>query len=151
MSHLKLGHVHLKVSSLSRAVEFYTGILGLKVTEEVSGIFAFLSSSELHHELALQQVGEGAPAPSPRSLGLYHVAFEVADRQALARMYRKIRDNNIHIIAVDHRISWALYFSDPDGNGLEIYTDMRSQPGGARMWEGKTRELTPAEILAHEG
>lgn len=143
---MTIGHVHLKVRSLQRSIEFYREFLGLQVTEQVGEGFAFLSAGELHHEIALQEVGENAPLPRRHEVGLYHVAFEVPDRPALAETYRKLKDGGVSVYPVDHRISWALYFSDPDGNGLEVYWDTRKTEHGVRIWRGVDRPLEEEKI-----
>jgi catechol 2,3-dioxygenase len=74
-------------------------------------------------------------------VGLFHVAFEVDDRAGFVEAYDRLVDAGIPVAIVDHRISWAMYFSDPDGNGLEIYWDTRDQPGGVAIWEGRDRPL----------
>ncbi len=146
MYHAKIGHVHLKVHSLAQSVDFYSKILNMRVTETVENQFAFLSGSALHHEVALQQVGETAPRPSRFSTGLYHTAFEVPDKFDLAQAWQKLRSERIAFVAVDHGISWALYFADPDGNGLEIYVDTRRDPAGRQVWNGYSRPLSDEEI-----
>jgi len=143
---MKLGHVHLKVRDLQRSVDFYRRHLGLQITEQVGGAFAFLSAGAMHHELALQEVGPQAAAPGRGDVGLYHVAFEVADRQELGQVYRGLRQQGIPVHAVDHRISWALYCTDPDGNGLEIYWDTRRTAHGAGQWQGIERPLDAGQL-----
>src|SRR3989304_1734084 len=88
----KLGHTHLKVRDLKRSVDFYTRFFDLQVIEQVGGHYAFLSGGAVHHEIALQQVGAGAPLPTPHGVGLYHVAFEVPDRRAFALAYRALTE-----------------------------------------------------------
>ena len=148
-----LGHVHLKVRDLPRAVAFYTQIFGLTVEEQVGHQYAFLTDGLVHHIVALQSVGPGAPLAPPQAVGLYHTAFEVPDKQALARVYHALQKQGIEIIAVDHGISWAIYFDDPDGNGLEIYADTRAIATRTE-WEGQSRRpstkdfaLTGADAL----
>ncbi len=147
----KLGHVHLKVRDLDRAIAFYTQLVGLRLVERVGDQFAFLSAGENHHDIALQNVGTAAPAPPPHATGLYHVAFEVPDRASFARVYRDLAAAGVDVATVDHLISWAIYFSDPDGNGLEVYWDTRCQPGGQCLWRGRNLPLRAATILASEG
>lgn len=137
----RIGHVHLKVRDLERSVEFYRAVLGLEVTERPGHGFAFLSGGDAHHELALQEVGEGAGSPPRRSVGLYHTAWEVADREAFADARDALAEAGVAAEAVDHGISWALYFRDPDGQGVEIYLDRRDAPGGTERWRGQTRPL----------
>ena len=137
---MKLGHVHLKVRSLARALPFYERAFGLRLRER-AGRFAFLSGGDAHHELALQEVGDQALIPQPHSVGLYHVAFEVPDANGLRQAWRTLREMGIEASAVDHGISHALYFSDPDGNGLEIYLDTRTTAGGASDWRGRSERL----------
>jgi catechol 2,3-dioxygenase len=103
---------------------------------------------DLHHEVALQNVGPNAPPPHPCGTGLYHVAFEVGNRESLALAYRNLIEAGISVAPVDHLISWAIYFSDPDGNGLEIYWDTRNEPGGQKLWRGRNVPLPEDKILA---
>ena len=143
----RLGHVHLKVRDLDRAEAFYRRFLGLHRTERIGDALVFLSGGDPHHEVALQQVGPEAPPAVRQGVGLYHSAFEVPDRRTLGRAYRALTEAGVPVHPVDHRISWALYFSDPDGNGLEIYWDTRGEPGGTPRWAGASRPLTPAQLL----
>ena len=144
----KIGHAHLKVRDLKRAIDFYTRYLGLHLTEQVGQAYVFLTAGSYHHELALQQVGPDAPKPSSDSVGLYHVAFEVPDKRAFAEAYHTLRAADIAVAPVDHLISWAMYFDDPDGNGLEIYCDTRNEPGGRALWYGENAPLTDGTIEA---
>jgi len=102
----------------------------------------------MHHELALQEVGADAPLPPPEGVGLYHVAFEVPDRRSFAQAYNTITRGGVPVAAVDHGISWAMYFSDPDGNGLEIYWDTRQESEGTARWDGRSRPLGAVRILS---
>jgi catechol 2,3-dioxygenase len=159
----ELGHVHLKVRDLDRAAEFYRYVLGLEVTERV-GNFVFLSfdsdersvsdepsgeerpaSNEHHHDLALQGVGDDAPGPG-RGVGMYHAAFEVADADALHATYRRLRERGVDVSPVDHRISKALYFEDPDGNGLEVYLDTREE-NDRYTWVGENTRFDPESLV----
>ena len=139
---LRLGHVHLKVRSMSVSLPFYTEVLGLKVTERVGDSFVFLSYGTAHHDLALQELGEMAPRPLPYATGLYHVAFEVTSDRDFTQLLKRLEQHHIQAQLVDHGISWAAYFSDPDANGLEVYVDRRKSDDGVPYWEGRSRKLT---------
>lgn len=144
----KIGHAHLKVRDLSRAVAFYTRVFNLRVVEQVGDQYAFLSGSDMHHEIALQNVGPHAPQPHPFGTGLYHVAFEVSDRESFSAAYWLLKESGVDVALVDHLISWAMYFDDPDGNGLEIYWDTRREPGGQHIWHGRNVRLSPDKLCA---
>lgn len=144
---MKLGHVHLKVSNLEVAERFYTSILGLQVTERVSSHYLFLSFGSAHHDLALQALGANAEMPSANSVGLYHTAFEVPDAKSLLAALVKLEELNNPIALVDHKISWAIYSEDPDGNGVEIYLDRRNSSGGDKSWQGASRRLTKEQLV----
>jgi catechol 2,3-dioxygenase len=141
-----LGHVHFKVRDLARSVAFYTHYLDLRVSEEVPGAFAFLSGDQRHHEIALR-CDTGAGAPDPSAAGLQHVAFEVPDRRSFAQAYNTVTKGGVPAVAMDHGISWAMYFSDPDGNTVAIYWDTRREPGGTTRWDGRSLPLGAVRIL----
>lgn len=143
-----VSHVHLKVGDLDRAVDFYTRFFHLRVVERVGDHYAFLTGSSVHHEIALQNVGPRAPQSDPLGTGLYHVAFEVPDKRSLAQAYQALTEAGIDVAPVDHLISWAIYFNDPDGNGLEIFWDTRNEPGGATLWHGRNLPLSEETLLA---
>jgi len=145
----QIGHAHLKVRDLDRAIAFYTRFFSLALVERVGEQYAFLSGGGFHHEIALQNVGSGAPQPPKHGVGLYHVAFEVPDAKSFAQAYQTLAGAQVDVATVDHLISWAMYFDDPDGNGLEIYWDTRLEPGGKKLWEGINVPLPPEKILAH--
>ena len=136
-----LGHVHLRVRELDSAIDFYTGVLGLEVTERV-GRYAFLSFGVHHHDVALQAVGADAPAPSD-GVGLYHAAFEVETPAELRATYERLLDRGVDVSPVDHGISKALYFEDPSGNGLEIYLDTRER---IDEWGGRNERFDPTAL-----
>ena len=141
-----LGHVHLKVRDLATAVSFYRTWFDLTVTEQIGNQMAFLSNGERHHDIALQALGDMGALPEPYSVGLYHVAFEVPDRDQLTDLYHRLRNAGVAVVGVDHGISWALYFSDPDGNGLEVYWDTRRTENGKTIWGGTSRRLTRDDL-----
>jgi catechol 2,3-dioxygenase len=113
----------------------------MEITERIADKFVFMSAGEMHHELALQEVGKDASVAKRQDVGLYHVAFEVPDKKSLAEIYKKLKKDGMTAYPVDHRISWALYFNDPDGNGLEVYWDTRGSEQGVDIWGGIDRPL----------
>lgn len=121
----RIGHVHLKVADLERAIRFYHGVLGFDVTQRWGDQAAFLSAGGYHHHFGLntwQSLGGGPP---PRgSTGLYHLAILYPTRAALADALRRLINANVPLDgAADHGVSEALYLRDPDGNGVELYVD----------------------------
>lgn len=122
---LTIGHVHLKVSDLDRSVAFYRDVLGLDVTERVGDQAAFLSAGSYHHHLGLNTWhSKNGPRPAHNAVGLFHTAFLYPTRKALAGALQNVLDQGITLEgAADHGVSEAIYFSDPDGNGIEIYRD----------------------------
>lgn len=120
-----IGHVHLKVSDLERAIAFYRDVMGFDVTQRYGDQAAFLSAGGYHHHIGLNTwfSRNGPPAPK-RNAGLFHVAFLYPDRPALAEALKRVLDAGVELEgAADHGVSEAIYFSDPDGNGIEIYRD----------------------------
>lgn len=121
----KIGHVHLKVADLDRAIRFYSGVLGFELQQKFGDRAAFLSAGGYHHHLGLntwESLG-GAPAPKGHT-GLYHTAFLYPDRAQLGDALRRVTEAGIPIEgAADHGVSEAVYISDPDGNGVELYRD----------------------------
>ena len=143
---VELGHAHIYVRALDRSIAFYTRIFGLRETERLGDALAFLSSSEKHHTLALQALGEAAGPQPPGTVGLYHVAFELPDAASLDDALDRLDGEGLSWQAVDHGISWAVYFDAPDGNGLEIYVDRRHLGGGRPEWHGLTTRLPRERI-----
>jgi catechol 2,3-dioxygenase len=119
-----IGHVHLKVADLERALAFYRDVLGFNVTQFYPGA-AFLSAGGYHHHIGLNTwESRGGPAPAPGTTGLYHVAIRYPTRAALADALRRLGAASISLDgAADHGVSEALYLRDPDGNGVELYWD----------------------------
>jgi catechol 2,3-dioxygenase len=121
----RIGHVHLKVSDLDRAIEFYRGLLGFEVTMNYGSQAAFLSAGGYHHHIGLNtwQSKGGAPAPA-NSAGLYHVAILFPERKDLAMIFKRLLEADYPLTgASDHGVSEAIYLNDPDGNGIELYWD----------------------------
>jgi len=120
-----VGHIHLKVSDLDRSIQFYTEVLGFEVTTRMGDSAAFLSAGGYHHHIGLNTwESEGGKSPAPHTTGLYHFAILVPDRRELARAIQRLADHDWPIDGMaDHGVSEAIYFRDPDGNGIEIYVD----------------------------
>lgn len=121
----KVGHVHLKVSDIDRSVAFYRDVLGFDLIQRYGGQAAFMSAGGYHHHLGLNTwESRGGHRPPHGATGLYHVAFLYPDRAALGRALAAVVDAGVEITgAADHGVSEAVYFDDPDGNGIEIYRD----------------------------
>jgi catechol 2,3-dioxygenase len=120
-----IGHVHLKVSDIDRALAFYRDVLGFDVTQRLGDEAAFLSAGGYHHHIGLNTwESRGAPPPPRRTTGLYHVAIRYPNRKALAGALRQLVDAQIPLTGgSDHGVSVALYLRDPDDNGIELYYD----------------------------
>ncbi len=133
----RIGHVHLKVADLQRALAFYHDVLGFEITQHFGNQAAFLSAGGYHHHIGLNtwESGGGSP-PAPGTTGLYHLAILYPDRRELADALRRLMDAGISLEgASDHGVSEALYLRDPDGNGVELYWDRPREewprtPGG---------------------
>ena len=121
---VRIGHVHLKVADLQRALDFYVGVLGFQMTTSRPGA-AFISAGGYHHHIGLNTwESRGGSPPAPGTTGLYHVAILYPSRAALAEALQRLITANIPLDgASDHGVSEALYLRDPDGNGVELYWD----------------------------
>jgi catechol 2,3-dioxygenase len=148
-----IGHAHLKVADLERALAFYQGVLGFELTQRYGTEAAFLSAGGYHHHIALNTwESRGGGPPAPGTTGLYHVAIRYPDRRTLADAWRRLRDAGISLDgAADHGVSEALYLRDPDGNGLELYRD-RPREEWPRTADGRlamdTRKLDLRALLS---
>lgn len=149
----RIGHVHLTVSDLDRALSFYRDVLGFEVTSRYGRDAVFLSAGGYHHHIGLNTwAGRGAPAPAPGTTGLYHFAILYPDRRALAAGLRRVLDAGVPLEgAADHGVSEAIYLRDPDGNGIELYRDRPEhewprRPDGAIAMH--TRALDVERLLA---
>ena len=121
----RIGHVHLKVANLDRAIAFYGGVLGFEVTQRYGPGAAFLSAGGYHHHIGLNtwESAGGTPPPAGHT-GLYHTAILYPDRQSLADALRRVIAAGIPLDgAADHGVSEAIYLRDPDQNGVELYVD----------------------------
>ena len=122
---VEIGHVHLKVADLDRALAFYCDVLGFNLIQRMGSEAAFISAGGYHHHIGLNTwESHGGTPPPPGTTGLYHVAIRYPDRPALADAYRRLTGANIRLDgAADHGVSEALYLKDPDANGIELYYD----------------------------
>ena len=120
-----IGHVHLKVSDLDRALDFYVGVLGFELQQRLADQAAFVSAGGYHHHIGLNTwESKGGSPPPAGTTGLFHVAIRYPTRAALADALRRLVDNRVPISgASDHGVSEAIYLNDPDGNGIELYCD----------------------------
>jgi catechol 2,3-dioxygenase len=120
-----IGHVHLKVADVDRALGFYRDVLGFEVQQRMGDQAAFISAGGYHHHIGLNTwESRGAPPPPRGTTGLYHDAIRYPDRRALADALRRVLDAGIPLEgATDHGVSEAIYLRDPDGNGVELYRD----------------------------
>src|SRR5262245_52992668 len=120
-----IGHVHLKVAEIERALGFYCGVLGFELQARYGAQAAFISAGGYHHHIGLNTwESQGGSPPPPGSTGLYHVAIRYPTRPALANALRRLVDAGVALDgASDHGVSEALYLRDPDDNGLELYWD----------------------------
>ncbi len=149
----RIGHVHLKVADLERALRFWRDAIGLEVRLRHGSQAAFLAWGGYHHHIALNTwESAGGPPPAPGTTGLYHVALLYPDRGALAEAVRRVLAAGIALDgAADHGVSEAIYLRDPDGNGVELYRDRaeaewpRDNAGHLAMF---TRRLDLDALLA---
>jgi catechol 2,3-dioxygenase len=120
-----IGHVHLKVADLERAIGFYRDVLGFDLMQQMGDQAAFLSAGGYHHHIGLNTwESKGGSPPPPGTTGLYHVAIRYPNRAGLADALKRLVDNRVPISgASDHGVSEAIYLHDPDGNGIELYRD----------------------------
>src|SRR5262245_15546954 len=141
-SQARIGHVHLKVSDLERAIRFYRDVLGFDLTQRFGQQAAFLSAGGYHHHIGLNTWESAGGSPPPvGSTGLYHLAIVYPSRPELADALRRLIDADIQLEgASDHGVSEALYLRDPDSNGVELYWDRpkekwpRTQDGELAMF-----------------
>jgi catechol 2,3-dioxygenase len=120
-----IGHVHLKVSDLERAVRFYTEVLGFEVQQRWGDEAAFISAGGYHHHIGLNTwQSRGGPPPPPGTTGLFHFAIRYPDRRSLAKALKRVVEAGVPLDgASDHGVSEAIYLRDPDENGIELYRD----------------------------
>lgn len=137
----RVGHIHLKVSDLDRAIAFYGDVLGFDLMQRYGDQAAFLGAGGYHHHIGLNTWHSKGAGPAPeQAAGMYHVAFLFPDRASLGAALQRVLDHGTPLDgAADHGVSEAVYFRDPDGNGIELYRDRprtdwpRDAAGGLAM------------------
>ena len=140
---LRIGHVVLKVRDLDRSLAFYRDLLGFTVVSELSNVMIFLAADgQSHHDLALLRVGQQAPSPVPSAVGLYHVAIQLADFDAVRSAHALLSERGLLRGAIDHGVSRSLYTADPDGNEIELYCD-----APRAEWEGRVDQVMTVKPL----
>jgi catechol 2,3-dioxygenase len=150
---VRIGHVHLKVADLERALGFYCGVLGFELMQRMGDAAAFIAAGDYHHHIGLNTWESlGGPPPQPGMTGLYHLAILYPTRAALADALRRLIVAGIPLDgAADHGVSEALYLHDPDMNGVELYWD-RPEDQWPRTLDGQlamyTRRLDLSDLLA---
>ncbi len=149
----QIGHVHLKVSDMDRALEFYCGLLGFEITTRYGKEAVFISAGGYHHHIGLNTwFSRNAPPPPKHATGLFHTAIRYPERKDLARIYDRITSAKYPLTgSADHGVSEALYLDDPDSNGVELYWDRpvenwpRKSDGSLDMY---TRPLRLENLLS---
>ena len=147
---VQIGHVHLKVADIERALDFYVGVLGFELQTRLGDQAAFVSAGGYHHHIGLNTwESRGGSAPPPGTTGLYHVAIRYPTRRLLADAFQRLREAGIPLVgASDHGVSEALYLDDPDGNGIELYWD-RPEEAWPRTETGEVVMYTrPVDLRA---
>jgi catechol 2,3-dioxygenase len=144
-----IGHVHLKVADLDRAIGFYHGVLGFDVMLRHGNSAAFLSAGGYHHHIGLNiWQSRGGAAPPAGTTGLFHLAILYPTRADLATAVKRVLEQGVALTgASDHGVSEAIYLADPDGNGIELYRD---RPGDEwpRTGDGEVAMVTEPLDLA---
>ncbi len=142
---VRIGHVHLKVADLDRAIDFYCGVLGFDLIQRFGSQAAFVSAGGYHHHIGLNTwESRGGSPPPPGTTGLYHVALLYPTRAALGDALRRVTAAGIRLTgSADHGVSEALYLDDPDGNGVELYWD-RPEAAWPRDTDGNIEMFTKA-------
>jgi catechol 2,3-dioxygenase len=147
---VRIGHVHLKVADLDRALGFYCGILGFELVQRYGDQAAFISAGGYHHHIGLNTwESKGGSPPPPGTTGLFHVAILYPTRAALADALKRLVDVKYPLDgASDHGVSEALYLRDPDGNGVELYRD-RAENEWPKTAEGRlAMDTRPLDVRA---
>jgi catechol 2,3-dioxygenase len=142
-----IGHVHLKVSDIDRALAFYCGVLGFELQQRLGDQAAFISAGGYHHHIGLNTwESRGGSPPAPGTTGLFHTAIRYPDRRTLADAVRRVLDAGIALDgASDHGVSEAIYLRDPDSNGVELYRD-RAREEWPRAADGSGVAMVTAPL-----
>ncbi|TMM51094.1 VOC family protein [Sulfitobacter sabulilitoris] len=149
-THPTIGHVHLKVADIDRAIGFYRDLLGFEVTQRYGDRAAFLGAGGYHHHIGLNTWHSKGGTPPPEGhTGLYHAAILYPDRKSLGAALARVLDAGIELDgAADHGVSEAVYLRDPDGNGVELYRD-RAPEEWPRDADGRLAMInTPLDVPA---
>jgi catechol 2,3-dioxygenase len=140
---VRIGHVVLKVRDLDRSLGFYRDLLGFRVAGEMSNVMIFLTATgENHHDLGLLRVGDQAASPLSTTVGLYHVAVQLADWDAVKHAHALLSERGLLRGTADHGVTRSLYTVDPDGNEIELYCD-----APRAEWEGRVDEVMTVRPL----
>ena len=151
----RIGHVHLKVANIDRALAFYCGVLGFELKMQLGDSAAFIAAGDYHHHIGLNTwESAGGSAPAPGTTGLYHLAILYPSRATLGNALQRLIDAGISLDgASDHGVSEALYLRDPDNNGVELYRD-RPVEDWPKLADGTftmyTRALDLRSLLAEQ-
>jgi catechol 2,3-dioxygenase len=147
-----IGHVHLKVADIDRALEFWCGVLGFELMQRVGDEAAFVSAGGYHHHVGLNTWESRGGSPPPRNAtGLYHVAIRYPDRKTLADAVHRVLEAGIPLEgASDHGVSEAIYLRDFDDNGVELYRDRPREewPRAPGDGDGVAMTLAPLDVKA---
>lgn len=143
----RMGHVVLKVRDLERAEQFYTEVLGFRVSGRFPESMVFFSLGDSHHDLAVVRVDPEATTPKGRGyVGLFHAAYQLASLDDLHAAYRELRERGVPIVGTsDHRVSRSIYLNDPDGNQIELFADLPREE-----WEHIPNAVAHAEPYSFE-
>ncbi|GLQ27915.1 VOC family protein [Sulfitobacter pacificus] len=148
--HPSVGHIHLRVADLERAIAFYRDILGFELTQRFGTSAAFLGAGGYHHHIGLNTWDSAGATPPPAGhTGLYHAAFLYPDRASLGAVIKQVLAAGITLDgAADHGVSEAVYLRDPDGNGVELYRDRAPQDWPRDVEGGLQMVNTPLDVDA---
>lgn len=156
-SKTRIGHIHLKVSNLDKALDFYCGLLGFEIQQRYGDQVAFISAGGYHHHIGLNTWQSNGQPPGPKQFpGLFHTAILYPSKLELAKIYMRLKENDHPFTGfADHGVSEAIYLDDPDGNGVELYWDKpesewpRNKQGELDMYT-KALDLSALQAELHD-